>query len=113
MRQIMAENEYRVRAVTRYVVTHFTSDGVRNAGSEQFGEFPNKREAETVGRALCAADPGSTFQTIMDAPEPCGIFYATTSEQAHALMAFIHSDAFPKTPDAADGGPAPETAPPV
>lgn len=80
------ENEFRVRAVKRYVVTHFTSDGHGTGSCTQFGEFPNIDQADKVGRALSDVTPGSTFATIVDRREPVGVFYAHTSEQADALM---------------------------
>jgi hypothetical protein len=61
-----AENEFRVRAVKRFVVTHFQSDGKGMASCSQYGEFPNIRQAVEVGRALAASVPGATFATIED-----------------------------------------------
>lgn len=59
----MQENEFRVRPVTRYVLTHYNlNDGkgaVRNVG-----EFPNVESAEEVAVALQALVPGSTLTTI-------------------------------------------------
>jgi hypothetical protein len=86
----MNENEYRVRAVTRYIITHFydqpMGDGLNKCGSEQFGEFPNIEQADAVGRALQAANPGSTFATIEDRREPRGVFYAHSDEGCERLM---------------------------
>jgi hypothetical protein len=82
------ENEYRVRPVTRYIVTHFQDNletGV-GAASVAYGEFPNIDQADTVGRALSAANPGSTFVTIEERRKPVAIFYAYTHEQAHKMM---------------------------
>ena len=44
--------EYRVRPVTRYIVTRF-EDG---AGSTQIGEYPSADVAHSVGHALCDAE---------------------------------------------------------
>jgi len=63
-------NEYGVRKVTRYVVTHFTSKHKvgTNENSEQgssvIGEFDNLKQAEIVAEALSVADTGSTFYTV-------------------------------------------------
>lgn len=63
-------NEYGVRKVTRYVVTHFTSQHKvgTNENSEQassvIGEFDNLKQAEIVAEALSKSDEGSTFYTV-------------------------------------------------
>ena len=44
--------EYKVRPVTRYVVTRFES----GAGSAQQGEFDNADSAHAVAYALCRAE---------------------------------------------------------
>lgn len=41
--------EYRVRPVTRYIVTRY-EDGV---GSTQIGEYPSAETAHSVGHAMC------------------------------------------------------------
>lgn len=89
------ENEFRVRAVKRFVVTHFSSDGKGTGSCTQFGEFPNIHQADVVGRALAASVPGATFATIEDRRNPLLEVYAYTPEQADALMAFVGSDAYP------------------
>jgi hypothetical protein len=51
--------EYRVRPVTRYIVTRFWSENggdLNGAGSSQHGEFDNADTAYQVGYALCAAE---------------------------------------------------------
>jgi hypothetical protein len=52
--------EYRVRPVTRYVVTRFeseiTSNGSACGGCEERGEFSNGDVAYQVGYALCKAE---------------------------------------------------------
>ena len=47
--------EYKVRPVTRYVVTRYESRG-RAGGSEQHGEFDNADTAFAVAYALCRAE---------------------------------------------------------
>jgi len=54
--------EYRVRVVTRYVVTKFHSSGVA-AGSSIVGEFDNLLSAEEVGNSLMLSTPGSSFES--------------------------------------------------
>ena len=44
--------EYRVRPVTRYIVTRY-EDG---AGSTQIGEYPSAETAQSVGHAMCDAE---------------------------------------------------------
>jgi hypothetical protein len=101
------ENEYRVRAVTRYVVTHFMSTDKPGSGtSVQYGEFPNIDQADVVGRALNEANPGSTFVTIEERREPRAIVYAYTDEQVGKLMDFTFSQ-----PDESASAP-PDHAPP-
>lgn len=47
--------EYRVRPVTRYVVTRYHED--ENSGGVQgHGEFDNEEIAQAVGYALCKAE---------------------------------------------------------
>lgn len=80
------ENEFRVRAVTRYVVTHFSSNGRDSGGCRQLGEFPNIEQADEVGRALAASVPDATFVTIADRREPVAERYAYTQQEADELM---------------------------
>lgn len=47
--------EYKVRAVTRYVVTRFEQQD-RSSGSSGCGEFDNFDTAYAVGYALCKAE---------------------------------------------------------
>lgn len=79
------ENEFRVRAVKRYVVTHFTSDGKGNGSCRQLGEYPNIDQADEVGKALAASVAGATFATISDRREPIAEVYAYTPAQSDAL----------------------------
>jgi hypothetical protein len=47
--------EYKVRPVTRYIVTRFESDG-ESGGSEVCGEFDREENAMRVGFALAKND---------------------------------------------------------
>ena len=88
--------EYRVRPVTRYIVTRF-EDGV---GSAQIGEYPSAETAHSVGYALCDAErinagepldspafvyPGAVVggpvTVTIDTP------YVTSSEQVKRMVA--------------------------
>lgn len=54
----MTTIQYRVRPVTRYVVTRYSEDAERRAyGCEGMGEFDNERQANHVMDALFASDP--------------------------------------------------------
>ena len=90
------ENEFRVRAVTRYVVTHFTSTDYgcdRLSGScTQYGEFPNIHQADEVAKALHATTPGSTMVTIEERRVPRISIFAYTRQQADILSKFMQSD---------------------
>ena len=53
--------EYRVRPVTRYIVTRYTEEaasdsGSCGAGSELVGEFPSGAAADSVADAMVTAD---------------------------------------------------------
>lgn len=63
MMDVRDENEFRVRPVTRYNLTHYESNG-RAAGVRSLGEFDSIDAAEEVGVALHATRPGSTFVTL-------------------------------------------------
>ena len=62
--------EYRVRPVTRYVVTRFSSRLDRHsgqgtsAGCELCGEFDNARQAEKIATALASTEEKSEQTTI-------------------------------------------------
>lgn len=84
---MQGENEFRVRAVKRYVVTHFTSDGHGHGKCRQLGEYPNIDQADEVGQALAASVSGATFATIADRREPLAERYSYTSQEADELMA--------------------------
>jgi hypothetical protein len=54
---MMKTIEYRVRPVTRYVVTRFHRDDEGGAGGvETVGEYGNEQTAYDVGYALCKAE---------------------------------------------------------
>lgn len=89
-------SEYRVRAVTRYVVTHYEheehDDGRASGGCGQLGEFPNIDQADTVAKALQAADAGSTFATIAERREPGGVYYAYDTATNDRMMEVLHGE---------------------
>lgn len=58
-----ATNEFRVRPVTRFNLTHFQADA-NGSGVRSLGEFDTVERAEEVGMALNCLVPGSTFQTL-------------------------------------------------
>lgn len=58
-----AINEFRVRPVARYQLTHFHASG-KSQGVRTVGEFDSVESAEEVGVALQALVPGSTLTTI-------------------------------------------------
>lgn len=93
---MQGENEYRVRPVTRYVVTHFTSDGKGKGACRQFGEFPNQEQADEVAQALASRQPGATFATLERRPEPIAEFYAYTPEQSDALTRVVSGFGLPE-----------------
>lgn len=60
-----AINEFRVRPVTRFNLTHFMADGPsQSCGS--VGEFGSLNEADTVARALQASIPGATYMPLKE-----------------------------------------------
>lgn len=53
----MENIEYRVRPVTRYVVTRYEDQGANGTGSiRTLGEYDNQEVAQEVGYALCKAE---------------------------------------------------------
>ena len=48
--------EYRVRPVTRYVVTRYVKDGPGSGSVQTLGEYDNQMVAYEVGYALCKAE---------------------------------------------------------
>jgi hypothetical protein len=59
----MQTNEFRVRPVTRFALTHY-QEGEGTASSRTIGEFPNVEAAEEVGVALQVLVPGSLLTTL-------------------------------------------------
>lgn len=61
--------EYRIRPVTRYVITRFEGDAGLDGellptgacGSSTYGEFDNLRVAEEVGQALWGKERGARW----------------------------------------------------
>lgn len=58
-----AINEFRVRPVTRFNLTHY-QEGERTGSVRSLGEFDAVEQAEEVGQALNCLVPGSTFTTL-------------------------------------------------
>lgn len=67
----METNEFRVRAVTRYVVTHYHNDnqvtedgrcGCVSCGT--MGEFDHLAYAEQAAKALAASIPGGVYRGV-------------------------------------------------
>lgn len=59
----MQVNEFKVRRVERYALTHYQSVDQMGA-SRLIGEYDNVGAAEEVGVALQALVPGSTLETV-------------------------------------------------
>lgn len=74
----MQSIEYRVRPVTRYVVTRHESEGPGTGSLRTLGEYDNIHVAQEVGYALCKAEherlgwaPGDVRMTYPEmAPTP-------------------------------------------
>ena len=75
----MENIEYRVRPVTRYVVTRYENEGPQGtAGIRTLGEYDNQEVAQEVGYALCKAeherigwapgDPRMTYPQMVPTP---------------------------------------------
>lgn len=62
-------NEFRVRPVTRYIVTHHISDGDDGGSTCRIGEFEWKDGAERVAKALSDVTPGSSCSSVGRTPE--------------------------------------------
>ena len=61
--------EYKVRPVTRFVVTRYESNPETGSGAvETIGEYPNEWYAQRVKTALEAADPGGDELPLQPAP---------------------------------------------
>ena len=74
----MEKIEYRVRPVTRYIVTRFETKsddrGSSEGGSSQLGEFDNATTAYAVGYACCKSERDrlgwDPFDERIQFPEP-------------------------------------------
>lgn len=66
--------EYRVRPVTRYIITRFHSEttptGGGQVGSEMLGEFDNQVKAELIAQALVEKEVGAKYITECPGPVP-------------------------------------------
>lgn len=66
--------EYRVRPVTRYIITRFHSEttpaGFGRVGSEMLGEFDNQVKAERIAQALTGMESGAKYITECPGPVP-------------------------------------------
>lgn len=60
--------EYKVRPVTRYIVTRYVIDG-NGCASSQIGEYPNTESAELVANALVALDQSNGIDAKRDQSE--------------------------------------------
>lgn len=60
------EVEYRVRPVTRYIITRYhseqASNGLYHAGCETIGSFENQAQAHQVAKTLSDAEVGSVYK---------------------------------------------------
>lgn len=69
--------EYRVRKVTRYILTRYEESveegDVHLAGSEEYGEFDNPQTADRVGRLCAMGERSSAWdQTEIQFHDPFG-----------------------------------------
>jgi hypothetical protein len=55
--------EYRVRPVTRFIVTRYEEDG-RGAGSAPIGEYANEDTAYAVGYAMCKQEHDKSGEPV-------------------------------------------------
>lgn len=53
--------EYRVRPVTRYLITRFEAKDNTNGGSEGYGELENWELAITIAQRLAKAEEGAVY----------------------------------------------------
>jgi hypothetical protein len=60
----MLVNEFRVRPVTRFNLTHYCTDGPGTGSVRSMGEFDTVEQAEEVGMALNCLVPGSMLTTL-------------------------------------------------
>lgn len=66
--------EYRVRPVTRFIITRYhnetTPTGGGMVGSECLGEFDSQVRAELIAQALAEREVGATYLTECPGPVP-------------------------------------------
>jgi hypothetical protein len=79
--------EYRVRPVTRYIVTRFeavsdAADSVGSCGSRSIGEFDREEFAENVAVALAKAEPEGS---VSFGSRPIDIYWPTQGETGGGL----------------------------
>lgn len=60
----MLLNEFRVRPVTRFNLTHYCTDGPGTGSVRSMGEFDTVEQAEEIGMALNCLVPGSVLTTL-------------------------------------------------
>lgn len=92
--------EYRVRPVTRYIVTRYHDLDDGRSGVETKGEFDNAETAHEVGYALCkdeherlgypTGDERIKYPQAIDAREPLGVFKTYTPEDTARMMRIVH-----------------------
>lgn len=91
----MIVNEYRVRPVQRFVVTHYQTDGPGNGAVRTIGEFPNTQIAQEVASAMRAYAPVEPMVSGVELPRQYAIvsrdfdisavvLYADTEDEAEA-----------------------------
>lgn len=66
--------EYRVRPVTRYIITRYHNEtsptGGSTGGVETLGEFDNQVKAELIAQALTGMESGAKYITECPGPVP-------------------------------------------
>jgi hypothetical protein len=87
----MQTNEFRVRPVTRFVLTHYQQDAQQGGSLRNVGEFDNVEAAEEVGVAIQALVPGSTLTTIdgRQAAYPPPVLAAAMAVRTQPLLEFV------------------------
>lgn len=83
--------EYRVRPVTRFIVTRYeqsaaNSDGSSSCGSSQLGEYDSAAVAYQVGYALCKAEHQRLGWPIDDGRISYPIDLSTVPDEGHPVL---------------------------
>lgn len=78
---------YRVKPVTRYIVTKFTSDGDRGLGVETVGEFPNQDAANR-----CAYSSAFTDAFDKDTTAHYRLYHIGADEEMPSVEVAIPAD---------------------